>query len=106
MHARTCFFCIQKSTLFTYFVMSSGSEEAFVWFEGALALAVVLALVSFCNSKGDNSLNKRGNFTSERPKNEKKEMRRWQKRRWRREGGEDTMVSPFVSVFSEGLSTN
>lgn len=98
---------IQKSTLFIYFVVSSGSEEAFVWFEGALALAVVLALVSFCNSKGDNSLNKRGNFTSERPKNEKKkEMRRWQKRRWRREGGEDTMVSTFVSVFSEGLSTN
>lgn len=66
------FFSASKSQLLIDFVVSSGSEEAFVWFEGALALAVVLALVSFCNSKGDNSLNKRGNFTSERPKNEKK----------------------------------
>lgn len=40
----------------------------FVWFEGALALAVVLAPVPFHCCKGDNSTNKRGNFTSERPK--------------------------------------
>lgn len=74
-----------------------------------MALAVVLALVSFCNSKGDNSLNKRGNFTSKRPKNEKKrdeEVAEEEVEEGRREGGEDTMVSTFVSVFSEGLSTN
>lgn len=52
--------------------MSSFSEEGFVRFEGASALAVVLAPVSFHSSDGDKSPNKRGNFTSERRKKKKK----------------------------------
>lgn len=53
--------------------MSAGSEEGFVWFEGASALAVVLAPVLFHGGEGDNSPNKRENFTSETPKKKKRE---------------------------------
>jgi len=52
--------------------MLSLSEEGFVQFGGALALAVVLAPVSFHSSAGDNNPNKRRNFTSERPKKKRR----------------------------------